>query len=421
MYGVSFSIVYKVDINDETIFQVLSEINGVAPTNWFIAQNVGKDRKETFAYIVNNTPEYIQLIPLKGNKKQGVIDRMNIITLNKSTDIEKCSIIMSDYCKFKLKLKNGAKLWFIAHLFGATKHQRNSIRVLRKEYRKQNILKQTLWYAFYVAIVILTVIAGLNIGEKIASSIINTEQSQELSQEEQETIKEVEQEFNKNIEIINSPEYKDVFSIKVQPFESDAVVTGETKKVELNSFRFTVSANSELHQFERGDYGYVDGSNNKIISAGYVLTRDTTKEITDLQNSTYKHIQGGTLEKMGYSINSWYDNQKSIYSIDYFNTDIQKLSLYEKMLFNLAMNSRMRGATEESLLLAVYEKEFDSYYMIVKKIQHSDMAEELVYNYEIDIYFKDDLNTLESYAITNMGYTEEECFAIINSMELIEE
>ena len=118
MYNVSFSLIYKVNISDETVFQLLSEINGVAPTDWFIAQNVGKYRKETFAYIVNNTPEYIQLIPLKGNKKNGLIDKGNIITLNKATDIEKCSIIISDYYKIKLKLKNGTKFLLVVHLIG---------------------------------------------------------------------------------------------------------------------------------------------------------------------------------------------------------------------------------------------------------------------------------------------------------------
>ena len=420
MYNVSWALVYKVNIDDETIFQVLNEINGVAPTSWFIARNVGKDRKETFAYIVNNAPEYIQLIPLKGNKKNGLIDKGNIITLNKSTDIEKCILIMTDYCKIKLQSKDGTKFLLIAHIVGSTKHQRKSIKALRKEYKKSSRPSQTFWNVFLVVVTVLTVIVSYNIGREIGENM-RISQQQEQSQEDEETVKEVEQQFNKNIEIINSPEYKDVLSIKVQPYESKAVITGETKTVEVNSFRFKVSANSELHKFDSGNYGYIDNSNNKIISAGYVLTRDTTKEVTDLQNSTYKHIEGGTFEKMGYSINSWYENQKSTYSIDYFNADIQNFNLYEKMLFNLAMNSRMRDATEQSLLLAVYEKEFDSYYMIVKKIQHSDMAEELVYGYEIDIYFKDDLNTLESYAITNMGYTEEECFAIINSMELIEE
>ena len=421
MYGVSFSIVYKVDINDETIFQVLSEINGVAPTNWFIAQNVGKDRKETFAYIVNNTPEYIQLIPLKGNKKQGVIDRMNIITLNKSTDIEKCSIIMSDYCKFKLKLKNGVKLWFIAHLFGATKHQRNSIRVLRKEYRKQNILKQTLWYAFYIAIVILTVIAGLNIGEKIASSIINTEQSQELSQEEQETIKEVEETFEQTKAFINSPEYKDLFSLKIQPFESDAVATGDTKVVEVNSFRFTVDKNAEFKQFDSGDYSYSVGSTNHVLGVGYVNTYNREDEVLGKNEKVYENIKDGTLEKMGYSMKSHYDMYRTKYMIDYFSDDINNFNVYEKIVFNYAVSDMISNYNSERKVLAVYEKEFDSYYMIVEKMQHDEMHENTVYSYGIFIYFKDNLNVCESYSITCMNHTEEECFAIINSMELIEE
>ncbi|MBR2455370.1 MAG: hypothetical protein IKB36_04915 [Clostridia bacterium] len=420
MYNVSWALVYKVNIDDETIFQVLSEINGVAPTDWFIAQNVGKDRKETFAYIVNNTPEYIQLIPLKGNKKNGLIDKGNIVTLNKATDIEKCILIMTDYCKIKLQSKDGTKFLLIAHIVGSTKHQRKSIKALRKEYKKSSRPSQMLWSTIIIIYLILCAILGWNLEDVIFPSQTGSELLQQQSQEEKEAIKEVEDEFNKNIGLIKSPEYKEVFSIKVKPYESNAVVTGKTKVVELNSFRFTVSANSEFHKFDSGDYGYVDGSNNNVISAGFVSVNDTNKETTDLLE-LYKHIQGGALEKMGYSMNSWYDIQKSTYSIDYFNADIQNFNFYEKMLFNLAVQEHMRDATEDRKLLEFYEKEFDSYYMIIKKVQYNDMAEEIVYSYEIDIYFKDDLNTFESYGITNIGYTEEECFAIINSMELIEE
>lgn len=421
MYGVSFSMSYKVDIPDEIIFNVLCEINGVAPTNWFIAQNVGKDRKETFAYIVNNTPEYIQLISLKGNKKQGFIDKTNIITLNKSTDIEKCSIIISDYYKIKLKLKNGAKFVFIAHLIGSTKQQRKSVRALRKEYKKQNLLKQTLWYAFYVVTVILAIIVGWNIGENIAHSAINAEQSQNLSQEEQETIKEIDETFEQTKTYINSPEYKDLFSVKIQPFESDAVVTGKTKVVELNSFRFIFDKNAEFHKFDSGDYSYVIGGENHTLGVGYVDTFNLDAEGIEKNKTVDEKLKNGTLEKMGYSIKSQYDMNRTKYVIDYFSDDINEFNTYEKVVFNKVVSDMLSDYNDGRKILAVYEKEFDSYYMLVQKVQYDDMADEPVYAYDIDIFFKDDLNTFEAYSITSLNHTEEECFAIINSMELIEE
>lgn len=416
MYNVSFSLIYKVNISDETVFQLLSEINGVAPTDWFIAQNVGKDRKETFAYIVNNTPEYIQLIPLKGNKKNGLIDKGNIVTLNKATDIEKCSIIISDYYKIKLKLKNGTKFLLVVHLIGSTKRQRESVRGLRQEYRKQNLLKQTLWYAFYVVTVILAIIVGYNIGQEIAHSEIIAEQLQE-----QETIKEIEATFEQTKAYINSPEYKDLFSLKIQPFESNAVVTGDTKVVEVNSFRFTVDKNAEFKQFDSGDYSYSFGSANHVLGVGYINTYNREDEVVSKNETVYEKIKDGTLEKMGYSMKSHYDMTRTKYFIDYFSDDINKFNVFEKIIFNYVVSDMISNYDSDRKVLAVYEKEFDSYYMIVEKMQHDEMNENTVYSYGIYIYFKDDLNTVESYSVTCMNHTEEECFAIINSMELIEE
>lgn len=416
MYNVSFSLIYKVNISDETVFQLLSEIIGVAPTDWFIAQNVGKYRKETFAYIVNNTPEYIQLIPLKGNKKNGLIDKGNIITLNKATDIEKCSIIISDYYKIKLKLKNGTKFLLVVHLIGSTKHQRESVRGLRQEYRKQNLLKQTLWYAFYVVTVILAIIVGCNIGQEIAHSKINAEQLQE-----QETIKEIEATFEQTKAYINSPEYKDLFSVKVQPFESDAVVTGKTKVVELNSFRFIFDKNAEFHKFDSGDYSYIIGGENHTLGVGFVDTFSLEAEGIETNKTVDKNLKNGTLEKMGYSIKSQYDMNRTKYVIDYFSDDINEFNTYEKVVFNKVVSDMLSDYNDGRKILAVYEKEFDSYYMLVQKVQYDDMADVPVYAYDIDIFFKDDLNTFEAYSITSLNHTEEECFAIINSMELIEE
>lgn len=412
MYNVSWALVYKVNIDDETIFQVLNEINGVAPTNWFIARNVGKDRKEIFAYIVNNAHEYIQLIPLKGDKRNGLIDKGNIITLNKSTDIEKCILIMTDYCKIKLQSKDGTRFLLIAHIVGSTKHQRKSIKALRKEYKKSSRPSQTFWNIFIVIVTVLTVIFGYKFGYWIAQSQLSSEQ---------EANQQVAQTFEQTKAFINSPEYKDLFSLKIQPFESNAVVTGDTKVVEVNSFRFTVDKNAEFKQFDSGDYSYSFGSSNHVLGVGYINTYNREDEVVSKNETVYEKIKDGTLEKMGYSMKSHYDMTRTKYFIDYFSDDINKFNVFEKIIFNYVVSDMISNYDSDRKVLAVYEKEFDSYYMIVEKMQHDEMHENTVYSYGIYIYFKDDLNTVESYSVTCMNHTEEECFAIINSMELIEE
>ena len=412
MYNFSFSFNYKVNINDETIFQVLSEINGAAPTNWFIAKNVGKDRKDTFAYIVNNTPEYIQLIPLKGDKKNGLIDKGNVITLDKSNDVEKCILIMTDYCKIKIRLKNGTRILLVAHVIGSSKHQKESVKALRKEYKKQSRPSQVLWNAIMIIYLVLCVIIGWNLGDWITLPQTNNEQ--EVNQQVEET-------FEQTKAFINSPEYKDLFSLKIQPFESDAKVSGNTKVVEVNSFRFTVDKNAEFHQFDSGDYSYIIGGENHTLGVGYVDSFGLDAEGVEKNKTVYEKLKNSTLEKMGYSMKSYYDMIRTKYEIEYFSDDINKFNIYEKVVFNKVVSDRLSDYNDGQNVLAVYEKEFDSYYMLVEKVQYDDMSDVPVYAYEINIFFKNDLNTFEAYSITSLNHTEEECFAIINSMELIEE
>ena len=75
-------------------------------------------------------------------------------------------------------------------------------------------------------------------------------------------------------------EYKDLFSLKIQPFESDAEVSGNTKVVEINSFRFTVDKNAEFHKFDNGgDYAYVLGGENTTLGTGYIDTYNREDEV----------------------------------------------------------------------------------------------------------------------------------------------
>lgn len=413
---IGFSMRYKVNISDDIIRQTLFDINGYEPVQWFVARNVGKDKNQTFAYIVHSTDENIQLVPLKGNKKQGVVDKGNTIVLNKATDIKKCVIIQTDYYRVKIKLTNGIKIELIAYYFGSTEHQRKSIKSFRKEYKKSSRLLQSIWNIFLIFGLCCWAICGYI----LASDYLDYKPFED-SQYSDDAEKQVAETFEQTKAFINSPEYKDVFSLKIQPFESDVKVSGNTKVVEVNSFRFTVDKDAEFHKFDNGgDYAYVLGGENTTLGIGYINTYNREDEVLQQNEVVYDKIKNGTLEKMGYSMKSYYDMTKTKYMIDYFSDDINNFNLYEQIVFNYIVSDRISEYDDSQKTLAVYEKEFDSYYMIIEKVQYNDIAEDVVYNYHIYIYFKNDLNTVETYSITNLNHTEEECFAIINSMELIE-
>lgn len=247
-----------------------------------------------------------------------------------------------------------------------------------------------------------------------AYKIIN---SVELIVDEKEKISEINEKFEQAKAMANSSEYKDLLSIKIQPYKSDAVVKGNTKTVELKSFRFTVNEKSEFYQMDSGD-SYIYTSGNKIIAPGYVKSYNYTEKINELNTTINPYIKNGFLEKLGYSHKNCYERVKSGFSVDFFSEDIDKLNSYEKKIYSTLVSSRIENHDD---VIAVYEKEFESYYMIVHVSKYQDMSYYPVYAYGVLIFFKDDLNSFEQYCITSQNCSQEECFAIINSMELIEE
>lgn len=417
MFTLNFK--FELNISNLDIHNFLTGINGVEPIQWFITKNGSKNKKAVYAYIVNNTAEYIQLVPVKGNKKKHYIDTQNIAVYHKINDISKISVIYGDinYIEIKIKLKNKTKLVMAAYPWTEDDFHKWSMKKFKNEYKKSSRLAYIKSVAILCAIILILGPCAYTFGFNAVSEIID--QTNYLKNE-QKVVEEVAETFEQTKAFINSPKYKDVFSLKIQPFETNAEVSGNTKVVEINSFRFTVDEKAVFHEFDSGDYAYVLGGENTTLGTGYIDTRNRADEVLQRNEAVYGKVKNGTLEKMGYSMKSHYDMTKTKYMIDYFSDDINNFNLYEQITFNYIVSDRISECDDSQKILAVYEKEFDSYYMIVEKVQYNDIAEDVVYNYHIYIYFKNDLNTVETYSITNLNHTEEECFAIINSMELIE-
>ena len=151
---------YKIKISNDEIFAFLTEINGVEPTQWFITKNGSKNKKDVLAYIFNNTPEYIQLIAIKGKKKNCYIDKESVFTYSKTDDIESLTVARGEFYEIKIKLKNGSKYVLGAFPHKADALHKESMKALRAEYKevsKKEQIKNILYYVILFAI-------GISIG-----------------------------------------------------------------------------------------------------------------------------------------------------------------------------------------------------------------------------------------------------------------
>lgn len=132
-------------ISNEEYISALTEINGVAPENWFVARNKGKDKKVNRGYLVNNTEDTIQLIPIKKENKVYIIDKENILSYSKSDDIKSIIVVVDDtYSHLKIRLNDGAFYNLKIPKFFVPKERKNNFKIFRKEYKEQSKKAQLL-------------------------------------------------------------------------------------------------------------------------------------------------------------------------------------------------------------------------------------------------------------------------------------
>ncbi len=132
-------------VSNEEYISVLTEINGIAPENWFVAKNKGKDKKVNRGYLVNNTEDIIQLIPIKKENKVYIIDKENILSYSKIDDIKSIIVVVDDtHSHLKIRLNNGGFYNLKISKFFVPKERKNNFKIFRKAYKEQSKKAQLL-------------------------------------------------------------------------------------------------------------------------------------------------------------------------------------------------------------------------------------------------------------------------------------
>ena len=396
----NLSFRYKLKISNVEIFDFLTEINGVEPTQWFITKNGGKNKKDVLAYIFNNTPEYIQLVAIKGKKKNCYIDKESVVTYHKTDDIESLTVAEVDFYEIKIKLKNGTKYVIGAFPIGADKSHKASMKALRTEYKQVSKKAQT------IAIVTNVLIIGLiytclfnapNVSEKIGNRYI-------LAKYIQNTIE--------------SGEYKKELSVVLKPYDKqDLKLEGDYTTIEAGYFRLSLPEG--YAKYVNPDYG---GEESSMIVYDYKVEDSLKRIIIDKEFydgtmfTDFDEKIGDTCEKkFGFRIDSDYNWNKLMWSMDYYNDDINYFDPEELVLYYSMLSSRvvMVGAVTE-----VYDVETSTYKGRIS-IMENELNNTLIVF--LDAYAHDDLNT--SYRISTIvpKTDSDEAYKILNSVELITE
>ena len=391
---------YKIKISNDEIFAFLTETNGVEPTQWFITKNGSKNKKDVLAYIFNNTPEYIQLIAIKGKKKNCYIGKESVFTYSKTDDIESLTVARGEFYEIKIKLKNGTKYIIGAFPTGADKSHKASMKALRTEYKEASKKAQVSATVGNVLIYIVCIVIGINVYfacEKIGNRYI-------LAKYIQNTIE--------------SGEYKKELSVVMKPYDKQNLkLEGDYTTIEAGYFRLSLPGG--YAKYVNPDYG---GEESSMIVYDYKVEDSLKRIIID------KEFYDGTMftdfdekigdaceKKFGFRIDSDYNWNKLMWSMDYYNDDINYFDPEELVLYYSMLSSRvvMVGAVTE-----VYDVETSTYKGRIS-IMENELNNTLIVF--LDAYAHDDLNT--SYRISTIvpKTDSDEAYKILNSVELVTE
>lgn len=396
----NLSLRYKLKISNEEIFAFLTEINGVEPIQWFITKNGGKNKKDVLAYVFNNTPEYIQLVAIKGKKRKCYIDKESVFTYSKTDDIESLTVARGEFYEIKIKLKNGSKYVLGAFPHKADALHKESMKALRTEYKEASKKAQVSATVGNVLIYIVCIVIGINVYfacEKIGNRYI-------LAKYIQNTIE--------------SGEYKKELSVVLKPYDKqDLKLEGNYTTIEAGYFRFSLPEGYE--EYNDPDYG---GEESSMIVYDYKV-EDSLKRII-IEKEFYdgtmftdfdEKIGDACEKKFGFRIDSDYNWNKLMWSMDYYNDDINYFDPEELVLYYSMLSSRvvMVGAVTE-----VYDVETSTYKGRIS-IMENELNNTLIVF--LDAYAHDDLNT--SYRISTIvpKTDSDEAFKILNSVELVTE
>lgn len=394
---------YKIKISNDEIFAFLTETNGVEPTQWFITKNGGKNKKDVLAYIFNNTPEYIQLIAIKGKKKNCYIDKESVFTYSKTDDIESLTVARGEFYEIKIKLKNGTKYIIGAFPTGADKSHKASMKALRAEYKEVSKKEQIKNILYYVILFAIGISIGLLLSEISEAKGYNGIKHIIIAQQLKSFVEN--EENAESLDTVLEPYDKADLE-----FEEDYIT------IKHGNIKMNIPANLYIDS-EFGDSGesviYTNGLKDDSITNITIDYEPYNFNHEDAETQTmYEKLSPISEKEFGFPIISTYHYMKAMWMTDVDN--INYWNYKETVMYYLLVN--LKAPMVPSICQHVYDIKTDTYSGFILECGPTPTNAVL-----LQLSFFSDNNPELQYVVTVMSGDLDEAYKILNSVELVTE
>lgn len=394
---------YKIKISNDEIFAFLTETNGVEPTQWFITKNGSKNKKDVLAYIFNNTPEYIQLIAIKGKKKNCYIDKESVFTYSKTDDIESLTVARGEFYEIKIKLKNGSKYVLGAFPHKADALHKESMKALRAEYKEVSKKEQIKSILYYVIIFAIGISIGLLISEISEAKGYNGIKHIIIAQQLKS--------------LVGNEENAESLDIVLEPYDKvDLKLEENYTTVKHGNIKMNIPANLYIDS-EFGDSGesviYTNGLKDDSITNITIDYEPYNFNHEDAETQTmYEKLSPISEKEFGFPIISTYHYMKAMWMTDVDN--INYWNYKETVMYYLLVN--LKALMVPSICQHVYDIKTDTYSGFILECGPTPTNAVL-----LQLSFFSDNNPELQYVVTVMSGDLDEAYKILNSVELVSE
>lgn len=402
-------------MSNEEYISALTEINGVTPENWFVAINKGKDKKVNCGFLINNTEETIQLIPIKKENKTYIIDKENVVILSKIKEITKIVYVLDDLYSFlRIHLNNGFIFKFRVYNVFSNKLRKKNFKEFRKPYKKQSVRAQVSLLIYYI-IVYTLIFAEILFG--ILFGIIKIPNDSKLYYHYQ---------YAKDLkQTVDSGYFDEYMAVTLEQYPySDLKFEEEFSTVTHGKLRMNLPSDCKLNKELSLEDSTVDGyaaytTDLELETALYITINSQPIDFSNNDIEGYAELtdtlKDTAMKEFGVSLDNHYNLTKAMWQMSSLEDNINYFSRNEVALYRFMLVMKM---TMSSGVSNYYEINTPSYCGFVSIRNIGDSGSDIV---NLDVFSYDNLN--ESYQITIFVRNGDinDAFKIINSVELITE
>lgn len=404
----------RIKISNEECVLALTEINGIAPDNWFVAKNKGKDKKVNHGFLINNTEDTIQLIPIKKENKAYIIDKENIITLSITENIKKCVLVIEDtHDHFYIYLNNGNKIKTVVRKKQFDKNRKAAYKVFRKQFRKESLLQQSIDIIFSALIVLL------------ACSILIIELLTDIPNDTM-LYKHYEAAYDLK-QMVDSGYFDEYMAVTLEQYPySDLEFEGNISTITHGRLKMSLPKDCKLNKEASLEDSTTDGfvtyttglGEEKALSVMIDYHSIDFSESYDEKSEKFMDaIRDVAIKEFGFSLDNHYNLTKAMWQMNEIEENINYFSRNEVALYRFLLIMKTTMSSGEN---NYYEINTPTYCGFVSVRNHS-FDDNNFTTVNLDLYSYDNLDVAYQVTIIVKNGDINDAYKIFNSVELVTE